>query len=99
MAAGSPAFKDLVATAAHLHFDKPARDRVPVTGGPRPGLVRLRATTSASAIAQADRMPDQWRKVLDHIAEANAEGKPVITATEKSLRRPDFDGTCRPRHE
>jgi N-acyl-D-aspartate/D-glutamate deacylase len=29
------------------------------------------------SIAQADRMPDQWRKVLDHIAEANAEGLEV----------------------
>jgi N-acyl-D-aspartate/D-glutamate deacylase len=29
------------------------------------------------SIAQADRMPDQWRKVLDHIAAANADGLEV----------------------
>ena len=29
------------------------------------------------SIAQADRVPDQWRRVLDHIAEANADGLEV----------------------
>ncbi len=29
------------------------------------------------SIAQADRMPDQWRQVLDHIAAANADGLEV----------------------
>jgi N-acyl-D-aspartate/D-glutamate deacylase len=45
------------------------------------GIFRHMAAASGRplsiSIAQADRMPDQWRKVLDHIADANADGLEV----------------------